>query len=113
MASSWDDLRATLASLADAFGNQAVKELEAEGEVGANAARELAGAIAGEPRGAGRRAAEAAWARLQDGVGWTTPAWRECYVIGQLREATEAGEDAESAEDAAADDEKGTEGEGR
>ena len=59
MASSWDDLRATLASLADAFGNQAVKELEAEGEVGANAARELAGAIAGEPRGAGRRAAEA------------------------------------------------------
>jgi hypothetical protein len=113
MASSWDDLRATLGSLADAFGNQAVKELEAEGEVGANAARELAGAIAGEPRGAGRRAAEAAWARLQDGVGWTTPAWRECYVIGQLREATEAGEDAESAEDAAADDEKGTEGEGR
>ena len=106
MTSSWDDLRATLASLADAFGNQAVKELEAEGDVGSSAARALSDAIAGEPRGSGRRAAEVAWARLQDGVGWTTPAWRECYVLGQLREATEAGEDAA----AAASAEKGTEG---
>lgn len=37
MTSSWDDLRATLASLADAFGNQAVEELEAEGDVGSSA----------------------------------------------------------------------------
>ena len=89
-ATAWDDLRATLAGMGDAFGNDAADELEAEGD--ADAARALRGAIKGEPRGAGRTAAEAAWARLQTGVGWTISAWRECYVLGQLREATETGE---------------------
>ena len=106
MTSSWDDLRATLASLADAFGNQAVKSSRPRATWAPAPRARLGDAIAGEPRGSGRRAAEVAWARLQDGVGWTTPAWRECYVLGQLREATEAGEDAA----AAASAEKGTEG---
>lgn len=90
MAPPWDDLRATLAEMGEAFGEAAVKDLESEGCV--DAANALRGAIKGEPRGAGGEAAAAAWARLQTGVGWTTPAWRECYVLGQLREATEAAE---------------------
>ena len=86
----WDDLRATLAEMGEVFGEDAVKDLESEGCV--DAANALRGAIKGEPRGAGGEAAAAAWARLQTGVGWNTSAWRECYVLGQLREATEAGE---------------------
>ena len=95
MSPPWDDLRSALAGMGESFGADAVRDLQAEG--GANAADALVGAIAGDP-GAGARAAAIAWARLKTGVGWTTPAWRECYVIGQLREATEAGEQAAALE---------------
>jgi hypothetical protein len=81
--------------MGESFGADAVRDLQAEGC--ADAADALLGAIAGDP-GAGARAAAIAWARLKTGVGWTTPAWRECYVIGQLREATEAGEQAAALE---------------
>jgi hypothetical protein len=117
MAPPWDDLRATLAGMGEAFGSQAADELEAEGD--ADAANALRGAIKGEPRGAGRKAAECAWARLQTGVGWSISAWRECYVLGQLREATEVGEEAagmhiakETKTIAAGEKEKDEEGEG-
>ena len=90
MGSPWDDLRATLAAMGEAFGAAAAAELDAEGA--ADVAGHLRGAVKGKPEGAGRKAAEAAWARLQTGVGWTSSAWRECYVLGQLREATELGE---------------------
>jgi hypothetical protein len=93
----WNELRATLSSLGDAFGNDAAGELEAAGDV--RAAEFLRAALRGDPPGSGAAAAKAAWDRLQTGVGWTTPAWRECYVLGQLREAAEAGERADVAAD--------------
>lgn len=95
MSPPWDDLRSALTGMGESFGADAVRDLQAEGC--ADAADALLGAIAGDP-GAGARAAAIAWARLKTGVGWTTPAWRECYVIGQLREATEAGEQAAALE---------------
>ena len=95
MSPPWDDLRSALAGMGESFGADAVRDLQAEGC--ADAADALVGAIAGDP-GAGARAAAIAWARLKTGVGWTTPAWRECYVIGQLREAADAGEQAAALE---------------
>ena len=92
MSPPWADLRSQLAEMGVAFGADAVRDLEAEGCV--EAAEALRGAIAGSPKGSGTRAADAAWARLKHGVGWTTAAWRECYVLGQLRSAVESGEDA-------------------
>ena len=95
MSPPWDDLRSALADMGESFGADAVRDLQAEGC--ADAADALLGAIAGDA-GAGARAAAIAWARLKTGVGWTTPAWRECYVIGQLRETAEAGEQAAALE---------------
>ena len=98
----WDALDAALASIGRSFGHDVARDLEAEGA--RDVADLLRGAIAGHPRGAGGKAAEAAWARLRSDAGWPSFAWRECYVIGQLRDAAEAGQAAADPSTAAADD---------
>ena len=102
MSPPWDALDAALASIGRSFGHDVARDLEAEGA--RDVADLLRGAIAGHPRGAGGKAAEAAWARLRSDAGWPSFAWRECYVIGQLRDAAEAGQAAADPSTAAADD---------